>query len=47
VVTAFRLQAKTVSLSAEAFRALSPELRRSFKKHTPPVVYIPASDPRP
>ena len=36
-----------VTLSSEAFRQLPPELRRSFKKHTPPITYIRQSDPRP
>jgi len=44
---AARLEARTLSASAEFFRALDPEARRLLKKHTPPVVYIPADDPRP
>ncbi len=47
VNVAATLPARTVSLSAEAFRCLENEARRAFKKHTPPVVYIPADDPRP
>lgn len=47
VNVAATLPARTVSLSAEAFRCLAAEERRAFKRHTPPVVYIPADDPRP
>jgi len=36
-----------VTLSAEAFRKLSPALRQEFKKHTPPITYIAADDSRP
>lgn len=35
-----------VTLSVSAFRKLGPELRRRFKKHTPPVTYIRTEDPR-
>lgn len=41
------LPARTVSLSAEAFRRLEDDGRRAFRKHTGPVVYIPVDDPRP
>ena len=34
-----------VAISVEAFRKLSPELRRRFKKHTWPVTYIRTEDP--
>ena len=47
VNVAATLPARTVSLSAEAFRCLSDGERKRFKKHTPPVVYIPVDDPRP
>ena len=47
VFTLFRLPARTVAVSAEAFRRLSPESRTRLKKHTEPVVYIPVGDPRP
>lgn len=33
------------ALSAGAFRALSPEMREKFKKHTPAIRYIPVSEP--
>jgi len=41
------LPARTVSVSAEAFRRLESDARRAFQRHTPPVVYIPVDDPRP
>ena len=34
-----------ISLSPQAFRKLNPEQRKSFKKHTPPVRYIPGYEP--
>ena len=47
VFVAFTLPARTLSVSAEAFRKLSPDARALLKKHTEPVVYIPVGDPRP
>ena len=47
VFVAARLEARSISVSAELFRKLSPESRKALKKHTPPVVYIPVGDPRP
>ena len=47
VNTAAVLKSVGVTLSAEAFRKLSPELRQRFKKHTPPITYIRLDDPRP
>lgn len=41
------LPARTVSLSAEAFRCLESGERKAHRKHTAPVVYIPVDDPRP
>jgi hypothetical protein len=41
----FLLKGRGVVLSPQAFRALGPALRRLFKKHTPPVTYIPATEP--
>jgi class 3 adenylate cyclase len=32
---------RTLALTPQVFRRLSPETRRLFKKHTPPVTYIP------
>jgi class 3 adenylate cyclase len=46
VNTAAMLDAPGVTLSVEAFRKLGRELRTRFKKHTPPVTYIRAEDPR-
>jgi hypothetical protein len=45
VNTAAALDASGVTLSVAAFRKLGPELRRRFKKHTPPVSYIRSEDP--
>lgn len=42
-----RLPTRAFALSAEAFRCLSPEGRALFKKHTPPITYIPLDDRRP
>ena len=47
VNVAATLEATGVALSVAAFRKLGPELRRRFKKHTPPISYIDASDSRP
>lgn len=33
-----------VTLSAEAFRQLGPDVRQRFKKHTPPITYIRQED---
>ncbi|HJZ86305.1 MAG TPA: adenylate/guanylate cyclase domain-containing protein [Polyangia bacterium] len=47
VNVAARLDARGFALSAQAFRKLSPALRRRFKKHTPPILYIPLEHRRP
>ena len=47
VNTAATLPSRDLALSVDAFRALSPEARKRFKKHTPPVVYIPLDGDRP
>jgi class 3 adenylate cyclase len=47
VLVAFNLPVSTASVSAEAFRRLSPAMRARLQKHTEPVVYIPIGDPRP
>jgi adenylate cyclase len=39
------LDSMGVSLSVEAFRALSADARKRFKKHTPPITYIRTEDP--
>jgi class 3 adenylate cyclase len=41
------LEGTGVTLSAEAFRKLAPELRARFKKHTAPITYIRLEDSRP
>ncbi len=44
---AARLPTRSFAISAEAFRCLSKDLRTRFKKHTPPITYIPSDDRRP
>ena len=44
VNVAASLEANGVTLSVEAFRKLSPETRKRFKKHTPPITYIRLDD---
>jgi class 3 adenylate cyclase len=39
--TMFLLKAAGSAITPEAFRKLSPETRKLFKKHTPPITYIP------
>ncbi|MDD9947522.1 MAG: adenylate/guanylate cyclase domain-containing protein [Myxococcales bacterium] len=46
VNTAATLDSTGITLSAEAFRKLSPETRKRFKKHSRPVTYIRSEDPR-
>ena len=41
VNTMFMLKASGFAITPDAFRKLKPETRRLFKKHTPPVIYIP------
>jgi adenylate cyclase len=45
VNAAAMLDSTGVALSAEAFRKLSPALRKRFKKHTPTITYIRSEDP--
>jgi class 3 adenylate cyclase len=47
VNAAATLQGRPFVLSAQAFRKLSADARRHFKKHTPPIVYIPVEARRP
>jgi class 3 adenylate cyclase len=42
-----RLQTRSFGMTAQVFRQLSPESRKRFKKHTPPILYIPIEDKRP
>jgi adenylate cyclase len=46
VNAAAMLDSTGVALSVPAFRALGPDLRTRFRKHTPPVTYIRNEDPR-
>jgi adenylate cyclase len=46
VNTTAMLDSTGVTLSVEAFRKLSPALRKRFKKQTPPVTYIRTEDTR-
>ena len=41
VNTLFLLKTAGFAITPEAFRKLNPETRRLFKKHTPPIFYIP------
>jgi len=43
VNTMFLLKASEFAITPEAFRKLAPETRKLFKKHTPPITYIPVS----
>ena len=47
VNTAAVLDSTGIALSVAAFRKLGPEVRKRFKRHTPPVTYIGSEDPRP
>lgn len=47
VNTAAVLPTRGFAMTATAFRALKPETRKLFKKHTPPVSYIGVTDKRP
>jgi adenylate cyclase len=42
-----RLQTRSFAISAELFRKMTPETRKRFKKHTPPITYIPLEDRHP
>ena len=44
VNTAALLESKGFAMSPQVFRKLSPETRKLFKKHTPPVTYIAAGE---
>jgi class 3 adenylate cyclase len=43
VNTLFLLKASGFAMTSEAFRKLEPETRKLFKKHTPPMTYIPTA----
>ena len=44
VNVAATLPSSPLALTAQAFRKLSPQTRKLFKKHTPPITYIPVDD---
>ncbi|MHC4606673.1 MAG: adenylate/guanylate cyclase domain-containing protein [Planctomycetota bacterium] len=44
VNTAATLPSHGLSITPQAFRKLGPETRKLFKKHTPPVRYIPVEE---
>ncbi len=39
------LKAPGSAITPEAFRKLAPDTRKLFKKHTPPITYIPLTQP--
>lgn len=41
---AARLQSNGFAMSPQVFRKLKPETRKHFKKHTPPITYIPVEE---
>jgi len=41
---AARLRTGGIAISPQVFRKLKPDTRRLFKKHTPPVTYIPVGE---
>ena len=45
VNTAFTLPGRGTSITPQVFRQLSSSTRKKFKKHTPPVRYIPIDEP--
>jgi class 3 adenylate cyclase len=47
VNVAASLPSTGLAMTPAVFRSLQPETRKLFKKHTPPITYIDAADPRP
>jgi class 3 adenylate cyclase len=47
VNVAATLASAGLAMTPAVFRCLEPNTRRLFKKHTPPIIYIDAADPRP
>lgn len=47
VAAAYMLPSTGFAMTAPVFRSLSPEGRKPFRKHTPPVSYIGIEDNRP
>jgi len=44
VNTAAELRPSGFAMTPQVFRKLDPESRRAFKKHTPPITYIPVDE---
>ena len=47
VNVAASLPSSGLAMTPAVFRSLQPDTRKLFKKHTPPITYIDAADPRP
>jgi class 3 adenylate cyclase len=47
VNVAAALSSSGLAVTPAVFRSLQAETRKLFKKHTPPISYIDAADPRP
>ncbi len=47
VNTAAMLKTRSFAISPQVFRKLKPDTRKHFKKHTPPVTYIPVEEKHP
>lgn len=46
VATAFTMPSSGIAMTPAVFRRLSPDNRKAFRKHTPPVRYIGSDDVR-
>jgi class 3 adenylate cyclase len=44
VNTAALLKSNGFAMTSQAFRKLAPDTRKLFKKHTPPITYIPVEE---
>ena len=44
VNTAATLASHGLTITPQVFRKLGPEIRKHFKKHTPPITYIPVEE---
>jgi len=45
VNTAALLKSNGFAMTSQTFRKLAPNTRKLFKKHTPPITYIPVEEP--
>jgi adenylate cyclase len=45
VNTAATLKSNGLAITPQLFRRLNPDIRKQFKKHTPPITYIPVDEP--